>query len=194
MRSRILALSLCGLLLACGGQEGPNPDQLQGEIDSLQQELDAAEQRVQELQTARSGTTIDVLPVDIYFDQGSAALSQAGAAKLDSLADVIQNEYPNRPIRIEGYTDDLPVRDTTDLPYVDNWELSAARAAAVVRYFQWGEEMEATRFEVVGYGRYRPLVPNTGPENRAQNRRVRIAVLPEEFGYQPPDSLAVGGE
>lgn len=190
MRLRILSFAVLGLLLACGGPgQGPSVEQLRSRADSLESELEEARAEIEELQTARAGTTVETLPVDIHFRRGSAELTSEGVDRLDSLYEVIQQQYPDRPIRIEGYADDLPVRDTTELPYADNWELSAARAAAVVRYFQWGREMDPTRFEVVGFGAHRPLVSNTSPENRARNRRVRIAVLPEQFAYEPPAGM-----
>lgn len=195
MRPRFLSFALLGLLVACGGPgQGPSAEELQSRADSLESQLEEARGEIEELQTARAGTTVETLPVDIHFQRGSAELTPEGVDRLDSLYEVIQEQYPDRPIRIEGYTDNLPVRDTTELPYVDNWELAAARAAAVVRYFQWGRGMDPTRFEVVGFGSHRPLVPNTSPDNRAQNRRVRIAVLPEQFAYEPPAGMDTTGQ
>lgn len=187
---RLCVIGLLGLLIGCNGAgDGPSAETLRARVDSLEQELEDALAQVQTLENAREGTTLEVLPVDVYFQRGSAELTPEGADRLDSLVSVIREQYGDRPIRVEGYADDLPVRDTTELPYVDNWELSAARAASVVRFFQWGHDIAPSRFEVVGYGSHRPLVPNTSAENRARNRRVRIAVLPEQFGYQPPDTL-----
>lgn len=174
-----LIISLC-VLVGCDSSTEfeMSPEAMQMRIDTLEQELQLARARIEELKEARSGTTIEVLSTDIHFRPGSAQLSPRGADRLDSLAQVIEENYDSRQIRVEGYADDLPIRDSAKDRYFSNWELSAARAAAVVRYFQWGHDMDPSRFEVVGFGSYRPVVPNTSPENRRKNRRVRIAVLP----------------
>lgn len=176
----MLAAVLLVFLTGCDrfDRSGPSREHLQGRVDSLQQQLDSAQTQMSTLRDSRSGETVEVLPVDIFFNRGSADLSFRGAARLDSIADVLDTRYGDRQIRVEGYADNLPLRDSLKGMYDSNWELSAARAAAVVRYFQWGHEMDPARFEVVGLGSYRPIVPNESPEQRRQNRRVRIAVLP----------------
>ncbi len=166
---------------ACGSADGPSPEQLQTRVDSLASELEQARGEVSRLRESRAGQTVEVLPVDIFFNQGSTELSREGAARLDSIADILKNQFGNRNIRVEGYADNLPLRDSLKGMYDSNWELSASRAAAVVQYFQWGHEMDPSRFEVVGFGSHRPIVPNESPEQRQQNRRVRIAVLPEDI-------------
>jgi len=74
---------------------------------------------------------------------------------------------------VEGHTDDLPIH-TQRFP--SNWELSAARAASVVRFFiQQGIPKE--RLQAVGLADTQPRAPNTSPEDRAKNRRVVIQLL-----------------
>jgi len=77
-------------------------------------------------------------------------------------------------VLIEGHTDNLPIRTAQ---YPSNWELSAARAARVLRYLVQKGGISPHRLTAVGYADTRPLVPNTTPANRAQNRRVDIAIL-----------------
>ncbi len=91
---------------------------------------------------------------------------------LDALAESLQ-EIDNH-IRIEGHTCNLPI-NTPRFP--SNWELSAARAIAVLRYFIEKKGISPQRLIAVGYGEYQPLVPNDSEENRRKNRRVEIVIL-----------------
>ncbi|MDX1429286.1 MAG: flagellar motor protein MotB [Rhodothermales bacterium] len=124
------------------------------------------------------GETITVLLTDLYFESGSAALNRDGVERLARVADEIRSAYPNRRLRIEGHTDSNPIGSALKQTYPSNWELSAARAASVVRHFQWTHTMDPGRFEVVGFGHYAPVATNDTAEGRRENRRVRIAVLP----------------
>lgn len=108
---------------------------------------------------------------DILFASGQAQPSLDAEATLRSLGDILRG-LPN-PLRVEGHTDDQPIHS---IAFPSNWELSAARAAAVVRIF--GERgVEPERASVVGYGPYRPLVPNDSEAARTANRRVVVVVL-----------------
>ncbi|WP_457681376.1 OmpA/MotB family protein [Thermovibrio sp.] len=76
------------------------------------------------------------------------------------------------PITIEGYTDNTPIR-TKRFP--SNWELSAARATAILRLFlQCG--YDPRKLSAAGCGQYHPIAPNTTPEGRAKNRRIEIVI------------------
>ena len=123
------------------------------------------------------GETVGVLQTDLYFESGSAQLTPAGVAELQALAQRLQTEYAGREVRVEGYTDDRPIREELKPRYPSNWELSAARAAMVARHLQWTHSFAPERLVVVGYGSYRPLGDNGTEAGRRENRRVRIAVL-----------------
>jgi len=123
------------------------------------------------------GTTVAILPTDIFFESGSAELAGPGANRLAEVAQRLKTEFAGREVRIEGYTDDRPIGPTLRQQYPSNWELSAARAATVARYLQQAHQMDGRRIEIVGLGEYHPAGPNTTPEGRQQNRRVRIAVM-----------------
>ncbi len=75
---------------------------------------------------------------------------------------------------VEGYTCNVPVRG--DGKYKSNWELSAARAFSVVRYFTT-QGIKPSELSAIGYGAYRPKYPNDTKENRAMNRRIEINVI-----------------
>jgi chemotaxis protein MotB len=113
---------------------------------------------------------------DILFPSGAGAFSAAAAPVLDKLAQVLQ-PFPN-PIRVEGHTDDRPIRTAA---FPSNWELSAARAASVVHEFT-KVGIDPLRLEIVGFGEFHPRQPNDSAEGRNANRRVAILVLEEVAG------------
>jgi chemotaxis protein MotB len=110
------------------------------------------------------------------FDQGSADLKPSSRAILDKVA-MLLRAVPNA-VRIEGHTDNTPIQ-TARFP--SNWELSVARATQVLRYLEKECKIDPTRLSCSGYGEWRPLRPNTTPENRALNRRVDIVILREDL-------------
>jgi len=108
----------------------------------------------------------------VLFGSGDARLSSAAVNILRDLNRVLASA-PN-PIRVEGYTDNVPI--STDA-FPSNWELSAARAASVVHIFtRLG--MDPQRLAAVGYGEYRPIADNATEEGRRQNRRVTLVITP----------------
>ena len=78
-------------------------------------------------------------------------------------------------IIVEGHTDSTK---TSGRLYPSNWELSAARAAAVVRVMTQGAGVASDRFSAIGYAEFRPLFAQT-KANRAKNRRVEIIISRE---------------
>ena len=106
----------------------------------------------------------------ILFDLGKAGLRPQILPLLDEISAIIK-PLPNEII-VEGHTDNLPIH-TERFP--SNWELSAARAISVARYFIQ-EGITPSRIGVVGYADSRPLFPNDTPEHRQKNRRVEIFV------------------
>jgi chemotaxis protein MotB len=108
---------------------------------------------------------------DILFPSGAGDFSAQAAPVLDKLAEVLK-PFPN-PIRVEGHTDDRPIK-TASFP--SNWELSAARAASVVHEFTKAG-IDPLRLEIVGFGEFHPRQSNGTVEGRNANRRVAILVL-----------------
>ena len=106
----------------------------------------------------------------VLFRSGSAELSVDSDPILAATAEVLQ--LVDNGVDIEGHTDDVP----TGGRWISNWELSAARAAAVVRWMESFGSIPSRRLAAVGMGETRPLVPNDSDENRAQNRRVEIVI------------------
>lgn len=115
------------------------------------------------------------LPEKILFGSGSADLQEQGKEVVGTVAQVLQR-YEHK-VRIEGYTDDVPISRSS---FKSNWELSSARAIAVMREMVDAYSLPASRFTVAGLGEYKPLVDNSNDENRARNRRVEIIILAEK--------------
>jgi chemotaxis protein MotB len=90
---------------------------------------------------------------------------------LDAIAAEVAESKMN--LRVEGHTDDEPIKTTR---FRSNWDLSASRAATVVSYLEQAHGIDATRLMAAGHGSQRPLVPNDTPEHREMNRRIEIVL------------------
>jgi len=108
---------------------------------------------------------------DILFPSASAQLEPNAVGIIEKLGAALA-PFPN-PIRVEGHTDDRPIKTVT---FISNWELSAARAGSVVRVLA-SKGVLPNRLAVIGYGENRPLRPNDSAEGRNTNRRVVIVIL-----------------
>lgn len=111
----------------------------------------------------------------VLFDSGSAYLKEDSLPILQQVVRSL-NDMPNS-IQIEGHTDDRPLLPGSK--YDSNWELSSARAFAVLRFFEINGIPEA-RLSATGYGEFRPLESNATPEGRAANRRIEINIMRRE--------------
>ena len=108
----------------------------------------------------------------VLFDVGESDLRKEAREVLGEVSVILSN-IPN-DVRIEGHTCDLPIR-TPRFP--SNWELSTSRACSVLRYFVEESNLEPERFSAMGYGEYRPKIPNTDESARTFNRRVDVVIL-----------------
>lgn len=108
----------------------------------------------------------------ILFESGSADLKPEAVPALKEIAALI-NTLPNSVV-VEGHTDNIPFVGRT---YRSNFELSAARAFSVIKYFIDSEKIDPSRFTAFGYGEYSPLFPNDTDPHRAMNRRIEINIL-----------------
>ncbi len=112
----------------------------------------------------------------LLFNSGSASLGSDARRVLGKVAQVLKAQ-PELEFMVEGHTDNKAVLATA--PFKDNWELSALRAASVVRALQSDFEIDPKRMTVAGKGEYAPVADNSEAEGRAQNRRTRIVILPK---------------
>lgn len=123
------------------------------------------------VESFQSATAVTVrVPGDVLFESGKADLKASAKQTLAQIAAVIQREYPDNTIRVEGYTDTDPIRRSG---WKDNLELSLQRAASVHRYLQQ-QGISADRMYAAGFGESRPR------QTKAQSRRVEIVVVLQE--------------
>lgn len=108
----------------------------------------------------------------ILFDSGSSHLKPAAVNALVEIGKLLKT-MPNSVV-VEGHTDNIPMVGGL---YRSNFELSAARAFSVIKYFIEEGKMEPSKFSAFGYGEFMPLVPNDTRENRAMNRRIEINII-----------------
>ena len=180
---------------ALSASEAANKES-QSKIADLGQRLNVAlAQKVQELNRYRSdffgrlrqilGSRPGVRVVgdrfvfdsSVLFDVGRADISAAGRQSLDSLAaavlDLAREIPPDIPwiLRVDGHTDSQPVSGGGQ--YKSNWELSAARAVAVVQYLI-GKGVEPDRLAAAGFGEFQPIDPGTDDASMARNRRIEL--------------------
>ena len=120
------------------------------------------------------GRLVIELPGEVLFAGGSARLSRAGREVVAEVAQEL-SRLRNRRLQVEGHTDALPIA-TREFP--SNWELSVARAVAVVRALESGGVRPGV-LSAAGFAATMPRADNDTPEGRARNRRIEIVVLPE---------------
>jgi len=168
----------------------------QARISELGQRLNLAlAQKVQELARYRSdffgrlrqilGNRQDIRVVgdrfvfqsEVLFDSGQAAINPAGRGELDQLASaliVLEKEIPTDiawVLRVDGHTDRRPV--SSNGPFKSNWDLSAARAIAVVQYLM-DKGVSPTRLVAAGFGEYQPIDLGGSEDALRRNRRIEL--------------------
>lgn len=111
----------------------------------------------------------------ILFELGSSDLKDEALPALKEIANLIRS-MPNSVV-VEGHTDNLSV---SGRKYRSNFELSAARAFSVIRYFIENENISPQRFSTFGYGEFMPKQQNDSEEHRAMNRRIEINIIRQQ--------------
>jgi chemotaxis protein MotB len=163
--------------------EGVRSPDLPGALIRMQRQVQDAMQSLIDAKLVtvrRENMWLEIeINTDILFPSGAGEFAPTAEPVLDKLAQVLK-PFPN-PIRVEGHTDDRPIR-TTSFP--SNWELSAARAASVVHQFT-RQGIDPLRLEIVGFGEFHPRQPNATSEGRNANRRVVVLVLEEVSAGAP---------
>ena len=127
------------------------------------------EGKVRVAQNSR-GVTVEI-NASVLFDPGEAALTNESQEALRALAVTLKSD--THAVQVEGHTDIMPIR--TPL-FASNWELSAARASAVVRLFV-DSGVAPARLSAVGHAANISVASNDTPEGRARNRRVAVLIL-----------------
>ena len=116
-----------------------------------------------------------VFMAPVLFDPGDASLKSGSLPILQEIVASL-NDLPNA-VQIEGHTDDRPLGKGAK--FDSNWELSAARAFAVLRFLEING-IAQQRLSAIGYGEFHPLEKNDTPEGRMTNRRIEINILRRE--------------
>jgi chemotaxis protein MotB len=140
---------------------------------AMEKQIAAGQVQVSEL----LGKMTIVLGDEILFPSGSATLSKKGMAALDQVASAFK-DLKGKNILVAGFTDDVPVSKKG--PFEDNWDLSSARAASVVRYLQ-SKGVDPSSLGAAGYSEYRPVASNKSEKGKAKNRRIVIALTAKDM-------------
>jgi len=130
-----------------------------------------------------SGVTVTMDPRGLVVSLSAARFFASGddqisAGQIPVLAVIVEmiSQLPNL-MEIDGFTDRVPIHNDR---FRDNWELSAARAATVLRYLIANSPIDPEHLAIAGYGPYRPVGDNETETGRALNRRVEINIRPAE--------------
>ena len=161
-------------------------------LEALQMKLDAL------LAPQIRGGTVSVTPskegivVSLreagFFNSGSTALGPQAIPTLNAIVKVIGPERMR--IRIEGYTDNVPIHNRR---FDSNWELSTARATEIIKLFITKYAIAPDRLSASGYGEYYPVASNDTAEGRSMNRRVDLVILNSNAEPATPAAPAVVG-
>ena len=112
----------------------------------------------------------------LLFKSGKYEVTDAASSVLGKVAAVLKAQ-PDIEFMVEGHTDNVPYKGAGGL--IDNWDLSAKRATAVVRILQNKYGLDPAKMAAAGRSEYKPIADNSTPEGKATNRRTRIVILPQ---------------
>lgn len=111
----------------------------------------------------------------MLFQSGSSELTPRAKEVLGKIAQIVESR-PEVEVMVEGYTDNVPIRNNC---ISDNWDLSVKRSTSVVRVLQTDYNINPNRLIAAGRGEYNTLASNATAQGRAANRRTRIIILPK---------------
>ncbi len=162
--------------------EAAERKRLEAETKDLEQYRSEFFGRLRDVLGTQEGVRIEgdrfVFSSEVLFPPGGAILSGDGrreiakvAAILRAVADDIPEEI-NWVIRVDGHTDNVPLSGTGE--FLDNWELSQARALSVVKYMIGSLGIPPGRLAANGFGEYQPIAEGDSEAARALNRRIEL--------------------
>lgn len=138
-------------------------------VNRLQSMIDGGQLTV----SIDAGRIVINLPNDVLFNSGSANLNTEGKQAMMQIGEVL-SQFSDRRFQVEGHTDNVPIKSAR---YPSNWELSTARALAVLHLLtEMGVKSE--NISAAGFGEFRPRADNETEEGRRLNRRSEIVMLP----------------
>ena len=168
IKKHTMAIARSKLLETKAREEAERAKRLEADLNELDAKL--------KKQTFNLEQTKDMLRVSIVnsllFDSGSATLKENSFEALSNIAEFLQKQK-GKMIRIEGHTDDRPIKSNLLDRYPSNWELSFARAVAIVKFLE-SKNISPARMSAIGHSFYRPVASNDTEDGRARNRRTVI--------------------
>jgi len=160
------------------GTNGTNDNSIASQLDKLIKQYNL--QNMVTYKVDERGFVIS-LNDTLLFDTGSADVKPDQKETLIKIGNILKS-MPNY-IRVEGYTDNVPINNNQ---FHSNWELSVIRATNVVEILVNDVKMDPAKISAVGYGEYRPIVPNDSDKNRQLNRRVDIVIMNIDYNKWEP--------
>jgi chemotaxis protein MotB len=172
------------------GKAGAADEATRAELDELRHQKAAAEARLKLFEdflakfrkmieagkldiTIRRGQIVLALGTDILFDTGKTEVKPEGKTALFEVADVLKG-VSGRRFQVAGHTDNVPIK-TKELG--SNWELSAARALAVIKLLL-EKGVRPDVLSAAGYAEFDPAQNNNSDKGRMKNRRIEIVIVP----------------
>lgn len=154
-------------------------DQVIKLLDDTKQSIESSlkdQISAQGIEIKQSENQLKVVLVDqVLFDSGSVEIKSQGKKMLLVLADTLRKNKTNQII-VNGHTDNIPPGPSLRKRFPSNWELSAARAAAVVRFLQHEGNLDPKQLSLKAYGQFAPVASNQTEEGRMKNRRIEIVL------------------
>jgi chemotaxis protein MotB len=161
----------------------PAPQGAASNLEQAQAQIEEIKQRIESKlsQVPNPGITVSIdtrglvisLSAVRFFASGDATIAAEQSPVLDLVVQIIKSL--SNQMRIEGFTDSIPIRNER---FADNWDLSTARAGTVLRYIVDHSEIAPDHLSLAGYGPYRPIAPEDTEDARSLNRRVDIVIPP----------------
>lgn len=156
----------------------------EAQINDLQRQLSDAEAKLRnqpgmenvQVESVNGQLRFTILN-EVLFESGKAELKQSSKTTLDSVLAIIQQDYADREVCLEGHTDSDPIQKSK---WKDNWELSYNRSIAVLYYFVNEKQISPERLKAVACGEFHPVVANDSGANKRLNRRAVIVVMPSK--------------
>ncbi len=168
IKKHTLAIARSKVLEKRALEEAERAKRLESDLNEMSSKLKEQLVSLQETKNLLRVTFVNSL----LFDSGSATLKEKGTEALSTVADFLQKQK-DKLIRIEGHTDNRPIKGNLLDRYPSNWELSFARSISIVKFLE-SKNISPARMSATGHSFYRPVASNDTEEGRARNRRTVI--------------------
>jgi chemotaxis protein MotB len=142
-------------------------------VEGLKQEIADRQVQVEQIKDRLRVEMVD----EILFDSGEATLKPGGVEIVKKVGAALK-KVKDRPIDVQGHTDNVQIGGALARRFPTNWELSSARALNVARFLHEQAGLDPTRLSAVAYSEYRPRASNDTDEGRRKNRRIEILLGP----------------